>query len=70
MGITTQDVQNLRTLESYMKEPRTAGDIANRLGVTKLRALDYIEIMALNPKRYRLECTDLAGPEKKWRLEG
>lgn len=32
-------------------------------------AISYLEVFAKNPKRYKVQCTDLAGPEKRWVLQ-
>lgn len=69
MSITQTDVDNIHKMETYLKTPHTIGDIATHLGVSKSKAIDYLEIMAKNPKRYRLGCGDLGGQEKKWVLE-
>lgn len=66
MPITQKDVDNIHDLEKYLDgTPRTIGEMARHLGVTNGLAITYLEIMAKNPKRYRLECADLAGAEKK-----
>lgn len=69
MTITQTDVDNIHALEKYLKTPHTIGDIAAHLGVSKSRAIDYLEIMTKNPKRYRIGCADLGGQEKKWVIE-
>ena len=66
MAITQQDIDNIHKLESYLKTPRTAGEVATYLGVTRMKALDYLEIMVMNPKQYPLTCGNLAGVEKTW----
>ena len=66
MAITERDIENLRKLEGYLRTPRTIGEIATYLGVSRMRALDYLEIMLKNPKKYPLTCGNLAGVEKTW----
>ena len=66
MGITQNDIDNIHKLESYLKTPRTIGEIATYLGVSRMRALDYIEVMVVNPKRYNISCENLGGVEKCW----
>ncbi len=66
MAITEQDINNLHRLEDYLKSPRNVGEIANYLGVTRAKALDYLEVMVTAPKRYKLHCADLGGVEKAW----
>ena len=69
MGITQNDIDNIHKLESYLRTPRTAGEVATYLGVTRMQALDYLEIMLRNPKRYPLSCGTLAGVEKTWVIQ-
>jgi len=45
MAITQADIDNIHKLESYLKTPRTAGEVATYLGISRMKALDYIEIM-------------------------
>ncbi len=68
-ALTEKDVQNIHELEKYLKTPHTIGDIAKHLGVSNSIAIAYLEIFSKNPKRYNMQCTDLAGPEKKWVLQ-
>ena len=67
--ITQADIDNIRKLEQYMKTPRTAGEVATYLNISRMKALDYIEIMLKNPKKYPLTCGNLAGVEKTWVIE-
>lgn len=69
MAITEKDIENLRRLEEYIKSPRNIGEIAAYLGVTRAKALDYIEVMVMAPKRYKVHCADLGGVEKAWVAE-
>lgn len=69
MALTEKDVQNIHELETFLKTPRSIGDIAKHLGVSPGTAISYLEVFTKNPKRYRIQCTDLAGPEKKWVVE-
>lgn len=69
MAITEQDIENVHKLESYIKTPRTVGEIATYLGVTRARALDYLEVLVKNPKRYRVQCENLGGVEKTWVIQ-
>jgi len=69
MAITEQDIENVRKLESYIKTPRTVGEIATYLGVSRMRALDYLEVLVKNPKRYNLACENLGGVEKTWVIQ-
>ena len=69
MGITQNDIDNIHKLERYLRTPRTAGEVATYLGVTRMQALDYLEIMLRNPKRYPLSCGNLAGVEKTWVIQ-
>ena len=70
MTLTQKDVDNIHELEAYLKkDARTVGEMATHLNVTRLQALDYLEIMSKNPKRYRLATGDLGGQEKKWLIE-
>lgn len=64
--ITDNDVENIHELERYLKEPRTLGEMASHLGVSQGQVISYLEIFLKNPRRYRVQCSDLAGPEKKW----
>ena len=66
MAITERDIENLRKLEGYLRTPRTIGEIATYLGVSRMRDLDYIEVMVVNPKRYNISCENLGGVEKCW----
>lgn len=68
MGLTEKDVQNIHELEKFLTVPRSIGDIAKHLGVSNGIAISYLEVFAKNPK-YKMQCTDLAGPEKKWVLQ-
>ena len=67
-GLTERDVQNIRDMEGFLKSPRTVADIARHYGVSTGTAIGYLEVFAKNPKKYRIQCTDLAGPEKKWMI--
>ena len=69
MPITQADIDNIHKLESYLKTPRTAGEVATYLGTTRMKALDYLEIMLKNPKKYPLTSGNLAGVEKTWVME-
>ena len=69
MAITQQDIDNIHKLESYLKTPRTAGEVASYLEVSRMKALDYLEIMLKNPKKYPLTCGNLAGVEKTWGIQ-
>ena len=69
MPITQADIDNIHKLESYLKSPRTAGEVATYLGTTRMKALDYLDVMLKNPKRYPLTCGNLAGVEKTWVME-
>ena len=67
MAITQTDVDNIHKLEKYLRDaPRTLGEMASHLNVSKGTAITYLEIMTKNPKRYRIDCADLSGVEKKW----
>ena len=69
MAVSEQDIDNIRKLEAYLKTPHTAGDIAKYLGISTAKALDYLEVMIMAPKRYKVQCTDLGGVEKAWVIE-
>ena len=69
MAITQADIDNIHKLETYLKTPRTAGEGATYLRVSRMQALDYIEIMLKNPRKYPLSCGNLAGVEKTWVME-
>ena len=69
MPITETDVENIHRLETYLKTPHTAGEIANYLNVSHAKALDYLEAMLMAPKRYKLHCIDVGGVEKTWGIE-
>lgn len=69
MGLTEQDVQNVKELERYLKEPRTLGEMASHLGVSVGTAISYLEIFLKNPRRYNCGCADLAGKEKRWVIQ-
>ena len=69
MALTEKDVQNIHEMERFLTTPRSIGDIAKHLGVSNGTAISYLEVFTKNPKRYRIQCTDLAGPEKKWVIE-
>lgn len=64
-SITERDVENIHRLERYLHEPHTIGEMARHLGVTEGTAISYLEVFVKNG-RYRVQCADLAGPEKKW----
>lgn len=67
MAITQTDVDNIHNLEKYLRDaPRSIGEMATHLNVNRSTAITYLEIMTKNPKKYRLECADLSGVEKKW----
>lgn len=67
-SLTQTDVDNIHRLKTFLKTPRTEGEIANHLGVPRMKVLDYLEIFVRNPKQYRIELSDVAGKEKKWVL--
>lgn len=69
MTVTEKDIQNIRDMESFLRTPRTVADIARQYGVSIGTAISYLEVFVKQPKRYRIQCTDLAGPEKKWILD-
>ena len=66
MAITEKDIENIRKLESFLKSPKTVGEMATYLGVSHTRALDYLEVMLMAPKRYKVRCADVSGAEKSW----
>ena len=66
MPITQLDVENIHKLESFLKSPKTVGEMATYLGVSHTRALDYLEVMLMAPKRYKVRCADVSGAEKSW----
>ena len=70
MRLTETDVENIHKLEKFLKEaPRAIGEMAKYLGVSVTLTIDYLEVFLKNPKVYKMRCTDLAGPEKKWVME-
>lgn len=69
MPITQLDVENIHRLETFLKSPKTVSEMANYLGVTHTKALDYLEVMLMAPKRYKVQCSDVSGPEKTWVVE-